>query len=177
MNILLLLINIIALSTIYFLNETIANLQKENSKLIGIIQNLNNELQSEPDIDINTNIILSFLGVLSITVIGLTILLFLKNDTVVVGELSKNSIQATGDYVKEIIVPSVDLLNKSSEARVIANIDNVKNAVAETGTILTKHISEVNREGVICLVNTIKPPVAAKKVLGHISRELLHLIP
>lgn len=184
-NFLLLLTNLIALVTMYFLNDTIVTLQRENSKLIGIIQNLNNEIQylQKPGFenigasnDVNTNLILSLIGGLSITVVGLTILLFLKNDTIMIGELSKNSIKATGDYVKEIIVPSVDLLNKSSEARVIANIDNVKHVVAETGAILTTHVSEVNREGVLCLLNTIKPPVSTK-VLGSISRELLNMIP
>ena len=124
----------------------------------------------------NTHMIIGLVGVLSIAVLGLTFLIFLKNDTNVIGGPSKNSIQATGEYVKEIVIPSIDLLNKSSESRVLANIDNVKKVVAETGAIVTTHVSEVNREGVLCILNTVKPPVSTK-VLGSISRELLNLMP
>ena len=45
---LLIIINCIAIITMYFLNDTISTLQKENSKLIGIIQNLNNETMLVP---------------------------------------------------------------------------------------------------------------------------------
>jgi len=191
----LLFINFIAILTMYFLNDTISTLQKENSKLVGIIQNLNNEIQflqkNSVDFDINRpssfseantflnynpKILVGLLGILTLTVLGLTVLILLKNDTTVVGELSKNSIQATGDYVKEIIVPSVDLLNKSSESRLIANIDNVKNIITKTGVIVTTHVTEVNREGILYILNTVKPPVSTK-VLGSISRELLNLMP
>jgi hypothetical protein len=176
----------------YFLNDTISSLQKENSKLVGIIQNLNNEVHYLQAATTPTALTmgetgsynsvhdpsatLGLIGILTITVLGLTFLIFLKNDTNVIGELSKNSIQATGDYVKEIIIPSVDLLNKTSESRIIANIDNVKKVVTETGAIVTTHVTEVNREGVLCMINTIKPQVSAK-VLGSISRELINLIP
>jgi hypothetical protein len=168
----------------YYLNDTISSLQKENSKLIGIIQNLNHEIQYLEKIeaplitseDPNTQLLLGFFGILTITLLGITFIVLLRNDTQVMGELSKKSIQATGDYVKEIIVPSVELLNKSSEARILANLDNVKHVVTDTGSVLTTHITEVNREGVLCVLNTVKPPVSTK-VLGSISRELLNLIP
>ena len=120
-----------------------------------------------------------FLGILSLltfAVCGLTVLIFLKNDTTVIAELSKNSIKTTGEYVKEIIVPSVELMSKSSEARITANLTNLQTVVTDTGTVLTNHITEVNKEGILCIVNTIKPQVSTK-VLGKISKELLNYIP
>jgi hypothetical protein len=191
----LIFINFVAIITMYFLNDTISSLQKENSKLMGVIQNLNNEINYLHSVTVGThrpvpldeaalvtdslnnpNIIVGLIGVLTITILGLTILVFLKNDTNVIGELSKNSIQATGEYVKEIIIPSIDLLNKSSESRVVANLDNVKKVVTDTGAIVTTHVTDVNREGVLCILNTIKPQVSTK-VLGSISRELINLMP
>jgi len=180
----------------YFLNETIAALQHQNNKLIGDIQNLNNELQhiylrmleNSKSFDYNSNTttfletyynpqtMVGVLGVLSVVVLGLTFLVFLKNDTTVIAELSKNSIKSTGEYVKDVIVPSVELLNKSSESRLTANLDNVKKVVVETGAVLTNHVTDINKEGVLCVVNTIQPQVMPK-VLGKISRELLNYIP
>jgi hypothetical protein len=193
--IILIIINLLAVITMYFLNETIAALQRQNSKLVGDLQNLNNEIlylkeqinipvqgEINPDslnvlsTDSQLKVVVGALGVLTVVILGLTVLVFLKNDTTVVAELSKNSIKSTGDYVKEVIVPSVELLNKTSESRINANLDNVKKVVTETGTVLTKHISDVNKEGILCVVNTIKPPVAPK-VLGKISREILNYIP
>jgi hypothetical protein len=190
--VILIVMNFISVITMYFLNETIAALQHQNSKLVGDIQNLNNEIlylkessnnealrALEPPVLLETynpQLLIGVLGVLTVVVLGLAVLTFLKNDTTVIAELSKNSIKSTGDYVKDVIVPSVELLNKGSESRIAANIDNVKKVVIETGTILTNHITDVNKEGVLCVVNTIKPQVMPK-VLGKISREILNYIP
>ena len=191
----LIIINLISVITLYFLNETIGSLHRENQKLVGEIQNLHNEimylnsaktvgmqqLQEGAPVNLDAlNYIYPLLGALTVVILGLTVLVFLKNDTAVIAELSKNSIQSTGDYVKEVIVPSVELLNKTSESRINANIENVQKVVTETGVILTKHVTEVNKEGVLCIVNTIGncaaiPP--APKVLGKLSRELLNLMP
>jgi hypothetical protein len=185
------LINLISIITIFYLNKTIYSLQQENQKLIGNIQNLNHEilylkenkvegLESTvlPTITEHSEI-LGLLGIctaLSFAVCGLTFLVFLKNDTTVIAELSKNSIKTTGEYVKEVIVPSIELLNKSSEARITANLTNLQSVVTDTGTVLTNHITEVNKEGILCIVNTIKPQVSTK-ILGKISTELLNYIP
>lgn len=191
----LIAINFLSVITMYFLNETIAALQRENSKLIGNLQNLNNEIlflkeqlhekttnTSDSLItdslanNYNPNIMVGILGVLTLVICGLTVLVFLKNDTTIIAELSKNSIQTTGDYVKEVIIPSVELLNKASESRITANLDNVKKIVVETGSVVAQHVTDVNKESVLCIVNTIKP-TTVPRVLGKISKEVWNFIP
>ena len=178
---LLLGLNITLLGMIFWLQRSLTNLQVENAKLVTEVQHLHGDLLNQPVVDttINPYILPTMIltGITVVIVCGLAIFTIMKPEPkIVMAELSKNSIETTGDYIRDVIVPSVDVLNKASEARVVVHLDNVKQVVAETGSVVTEHVSQVNKDGVICLINTLKP-VAVPRVLGKISQEFWNVLP
>lgn len=191
--ILLLIINFIAIITMFFLNDTISNLQKENSKLTGIINNLNNEINYlKEQLSIESNLqtveavstisqsraIFGLLGVMTIILCGLTIIILLKNDVHTEVELSKNAMKHTGDYFKEVMTPTVDVITKASESRVIANIDLLKTVVTNTSKHLTTHVTSVNKASIEHLDQVFRPTTTTNlKIIGKISNEISNLLP
>ena len=163
---------------IFWLQRSLTALQVENAKLITELQH-HVQLESIPVIDpVTLNLPTMVLTTITLAAVcGLAIFIYTKPEPkLVMAELSKNSIETTGDYIRDVIVPSVDILNKSSEARVVLHIDNLKEVVTGTGVSVTEHVSQVNKDSVVCLINTLKP-VRIPRVLGNISQEIWNVLP
>ena len=159
---------------LYLLYESLLDLQRENLRLQ---QQLMQQVVDE-SIPLNPSAVYGLLGTLTLVVcgVGVLVLLSLRNDSTVTAELTKVSMRNTGDYVKEVVVPSVDLLTKASESRLVANMDTVKVVVTEASAVVTNHVTEVSKEGVLCIINTMKPQILPR-TLGKLSTGLLNLMP
>jgi len=111
--------------------------------------------------------------------VGLGLLLLLRTDgsVPVVAELSKASIRSSGEQVREVVVPAVELVAEASGDRLAAHLNHLRGVVTETGVLLSHHVTEVNRDGVLCIISSLKPPLPPVRSLGQLSAGLVQLLP